>query len=82
MFLEEYDEELHFQTLRREGYEDGHADGLQVGLEKGLSQGKSEGEARVQLLYQKLLEDQRMDDLYCAAKDKEFMELLFKEYGM
>jgi hypothetical protein len=78
MFLEEYDEELHFQTLRREGYEDGHADGM----EKGLTLGKSEGEARVQLLYQKLLEDQRMDDLYRAAKDKEFMELLFKEYEM
>jgi flagellar biosynthesis/type III secretory pathway protein FliH len=74
MFLEEYDEELHFQTLRREGYEDG--------MEKGMTLGKSAGEARVQLLYQKLLEDQRMDDLYRAAKEKEFMELLFKEYGM
>jgi hypothetical protein len=25
MFLEEYDEELHYRTLRREGYEDGEA---------------------------------------------------------
>ena len=32
MFLEDYDEELHLRTLRREGYEEGMQEGLQAGL--------------------------------------------------
>ena len=33
----EYDEELHFKTLRDEGYESGFSEGHEAGLEKGIS---------------------------------------------
>lgn len=45
MFLEDYDEELHYRTLRREGYEDGFGDGekskIKKLVKKKLDKGKS-----------------------------------------
>ena len=49
MFLEDYDEELHYRTLRREGYEDGYDDGIEEGkklhfkqqVKKKLDKGKT-----------------------------------------
>ena len=45
MFLEDYDEELHYRTLRREGYEDGLEDGekskIKKLVKKKLDKGKS-----------------------------------------
>lgn len=45
MFLEDYDEELHYRTLRRERYEDGLEDGgklfLKKQVKKKLDKGKS-----------------------------------------
>jgi hypothetical protein len=66
MCLEEYNRELHYRTLRREGYEDG----------------RLEGEARMRLLHQKLLEDKRIEDLYRSFQDKSFEDKLCKEYGL
>jgi flagellar biosynthesis/type III secretory pathway protein FliH len=78
MFLEEYDEELHYRTLRREGYEDGFEDGR----DDGLNEGQIKGEARMRLLHQKLLEDKRIEDLYRSFQDKSFEEELYAEYGL
>ncbi len=36
MTIFEYDEELHKQTLLREGYEDGRLDGIQEGIQEGI----------------------------------------------
>jgi flagellar biosynthesis/type III secretory pathway protein FliH len=74
MCLEEYNRELHYRTLRREGYEDG--------FEDGRDQGQIKGEARVSLLCQKLLSDKRMDDLQRSCTDKDFRRKLFEEYGL
>ena len=39
----EYNEELHLENLRREGYEDGLADGLERGISQGITQGMTQG---------------------------------------
>jgi flagellar biosynthesis/type III secretory pathway protein FliH len=82
MCLEEYNRELHYRTLRREGYEDGFEDGRDEGLNKGRTEGQIKGEARVSLLCQKLLSDKRMDDLQRSCTDKDFRRKLFEEYGL
>jgi flagellar biosynthesis/type III secretory pathway protein FliH len=74
MCLEEYNRELHYRTLRREGYEDG--------FEDGRDQGQIKGEARVSLLHQKLVNDKRMDDLQRSCTDAAFRKKLFDEYGL
>jgi hypothetical protein len=70
MFLEEYDEELHHRTLRREGYEDGLQDGHLAMLHK------------INLLQQKLMADDRMGDLSHAIQDIDFLNQLFNEYNI
>ena len=59
----EYDEELHFRTLKEEG------------REEGLLQ----GEHRLNLLYSILIDTDRLDDLKRATKDKTYREQLMKE---
>jgi flagellar biosynthesis/type III secretory pathway protein FliH len=76
MCLEEYNRELHYRTLRREGYEDGFEDGR----DEGLNKGQIKGEARVSLLHQKLVNDKRMDDLQRSCTDEAFRKKLFDEY--
>ncbi len=43
MTIFEYDEELHKQTLLREGYEDGYTAGAILGREEGRQEGREEG---------------------------------------
>ena len=43
MILTDYDEELHLETVRREGYEDGFEAGLENGFEAGLENGFEKG---------------------------------------
>lgn len=66
MFLEEYDMELHYRTLREEGFEEGI----------------EEGEKRMNVLIQRLAADNRMDDLIRSASDAEFQKQLLAEYGL
>ena len=63
----EYDEELHFKTLRDEGYESGY--------EAGMEQGKS----RLNKLYAILIESDRLDDLKHATQDRVYQEQLMLE---
>ena len=67
MSIYEYDEELHFRTLREEG----RADGLAKGLEQG--------ENRVNQLYSILIDTGRIDDLKRAVKDKLYQKQLMSE---
>lgn len=70
MFLEEYDQELHYKTIRKEGYEDGFEDG------------SNSGEERINLLIQRLAADNRQDDIIRAASDRKFQKELLKDYGL
>ncbi|MCH5255537.1 MAG: hypothetical protein J1F41_11480 [Lachnospiraceae bacterium] len=63
----EYDEELHFKTLRDEGYESGY--------EAGMEQGKS----CLNKLYAILIESDRLDDLKHATQDRAYQEQLMLE---
>ena len=67
----EYDEELHFKTLRDEGYESGYAKGHESGMENG--------ERRINKLNSILLDLGRFDDLKRATGDKEYQEQLMLE---
>ena len=66
MSIYEYDEELHFKTLREEGRE--------LGLEEGEIR-----LARVNQLYSILIDMDRIDDLKRATQDKTYQEHLMAE---
>ena len=71
------------QMLMEDGIEKGIQEGIQKGLERGrkegLQEGIHEGAEQMAALMGKLLEEDRMDDLKQAAKDKEYREKLLKE---
>lgn len=74
MFLEEYDQELHYKTLMEEGYEEGY--------DSGYDSGYQAGEQRINNLFQRLLSDGRQPDMIRAVSDKEFRKRLLQEYGL
>ena len=71
MSIYEYDEELHFKTLRDEGYESGYAEGHGIGL--------AQGEIRLNKLHSILIDLGRLDDLKRATGDKAYQEQLMVE---
>ena len=71
MSIYEYDEELHFRTLREEGREEGLAAGLAEGLEQG--------ERRLADLLQKLIDSGRSEDVNRAISDSEYRKQLYLE---
>ena len=91
----EYDEELHFKTLREEGYESGYAEGCESGFTEGRESGFTEGresgfseghemgleqgESRLNKLYAILIESDRLDDLKRATRDRAYQEQLMAE---
>ena len=75
----EYDEELHFKTLRDEGYESGYAEGHESGFTEGHEVGLEHGESRLNKLYATLIESDRLDDLKRATQDKAYQEQLMIE---
>lgn len=74
-----FDEGLE-QGLER-GMVQGLEKGLEQGLEKGLEQGRMEAR-RVNKLYEKLLNDERMDDLKRVLSDSDYQHKLFEEYNL
>lgn len=70
MFLEEYDEELHERTLRREGVEEGRKQGLEQGREE------------MNELIRAALNDNRQGELLRSLDDRKLQEKLLKEYGI
>ena len=87
MSIYEYDEELHFKTLREEGYESGYAEGHESGYTKGHESGFSEGhevgleqgEIRLNKLYTILIDSDRLDDLKLATQNRSYQEQLMLE---
>lgn len=69
-FLTEYDEEKVLADIGQERYEDGKTEGI------------AKGEELFAALTEKLISESRLDDLAKAAKDKEFREMLYCEYGI
>lgn len=69
MLLTEYDEKLHAETLKREGYDEG----LKEGLKK---------KERYTLLVERLLNSGRIDDVKKIAKDEILQNKLMKEFGI
>ena len=67
----EYDEELHFKTLRDEGYESGYAEGHKAGLEQG--------ESHLADLLQKIMDTGRSEDINRAISDPEYRKQLYLE---
>ena len=64
----------------------GMAQGLERGLAKGLEQGITEGieqeRTLLNTLNNKLIADNRLEDLQRATKDVEFQQELLKQYGL
>ena len=50
--------------------------------QKGFARGIEEGEARKNALIDKLLADNRLDDLKRSTTDEAFCNELYKEYGL
>ena len=78
----EYDEELHFKTLRDEGYESGYAEGHESGFTEGHEAGMEQGEirlTRVNKLNSILIDSDRLNDLKRATQDRAYQEQLMIE---
>ena len=56
--------------------------GIQIGEERGEERGKKEGEKRLNNLYERLMRDNRMEELKKAFSDEAFREKLYREYEL
>lgn len=54
----------------------------QENIEKGVKKGRIEGEEMVLELIQKLIVDQRSDEIPKIKENKEYRQKLYKEYGI
>ena len=63
MSIYEYDEELHFRTLKEEGF----------------AEGREHGERRLNKLYSILINMDRIDDLKRATQDRTYQKQLMAE---
>lgn len=94
----EYDEEKHIKSEKELSYQEGlkqgekrgeerglkHGEkiGLKRGEEIGLKRGEEIGEARLNLLYKKLFDENRIEDLKRSMVDTEYQKKLYTEYGI
>lgn len=53
-----------------------------MGIERGMEQGMERGMELINRLNLRLIEDKRYDDIERAARDDEYREQLFQEYGI
>ena len=56
--------------------------GEKIGFARGIEEGEAIGEARNKALIDKLLADDRIDDLKRSTTDEAFCNRLYKEYGL
>ena len=88
--LFEYDQEKHMRDTYEDGVEDGEKRGIAIGEVRGEKRGIEIGEARgekrgidmLSRLTQKLLKDNRLEDLSRSTQDAEYREQLLKEYKL
>lgn len=78
MSIFEYDEEKHIKNEKEISYQEGRKSGIAEGHKSGIA----EGEERLNLLYMKLVADNRIDDLHKSMKDKNYRQMLYAEYGI
>lgn len=65
--------------------QEARAEGLEIGREEGREEVREEAQRqidKINLLNTRLVQSERIDDLMHAAKDPEFREQLFKEFGI
>lgn len=56
--------------------------GEKSGEKRGEKRGQKIAESRMQELLQKLIADNRTEDLVKISKDKEYLKKMYKEYGI
>lgn len=66
-------------SFNQEAYEE---DMYETGWKAGKEEGRAQGERRINTLYEKLLKEQRMDDMKRAVEDEAYRETLLKEYDL
>jgi hypothetical protein len=76
--LSTFDQENHDRILKEDSLEKGK----KLGKELGEKIGETRGKELLNLLNQKLVSDQRIDDLVRATTDSEFQEKLLEEYNI
>ena len=86
----EYDKEEEEKKLRKEefalgeesGIKKGEKKGREEGRKEGLEEGHEKGAQQMAVLCQRLLEDNRVDDLKRCTEDAEYRKALMMEYGV
>ena len=74
------DERCRLNTAKRQGLEEGLNRGHSDGLVEGLGRGRLEGRSEMKRLTQKLLQDNRIEDLQKAFEDEAYLQKLMEEY--
>ena len=78
--------EMHYKGqisyAEQKGFARGCAEGEARGRAEGIAEGEARGEARKNALIDKLLADNRLDDLKRSTTDEAFCNELYKEYGL
>ena len=78
--------EMHYKGqishAEQKGFARGLAEGEARGRAEGVAEGEARGEARKNSLIDKLLADNRIDDLKRSTTDEAFCSELYKEYGL
>ena len=74
--------EMHYKGQISHAEQKGFARGVAEGIAEGIAEGEARGEARKNSLIDKLLADNRLDDLKRSTTDEAFCSELYKEYGL
>jgi len=77
MSIFEYDQEKHIKQEKEESWEDGYGDGRKEGIKEGIK----ETQQRMLLLLQKMNQN---DEIHLVERlqDEEFLEQMYKKYGL
>ena len=67
---------------RAEGQAIGRAEGQAIGRAEGQVIGQAQGEARLGSLINRLIQEQRIDEIQVVSTDPERREQLYKEYNL
>ena len=74
------DERCRLNTAMHQGLNRGRTEGLAEGLDRGRTEGHTQGLQQMQILTQKLLQDNRIEDLKKASEDENYLQKLMEEY--
>ena len=78
--------ELESERLKAEGQAigraEGRAEGQAIGRAEGQVIGQAQGEARLGSLINRLIQEQRIDEIQIVSTDPERREQLYKEYNL